>query len=59
MRSGSLTSDLEEVEEVGCGSVDSNEIFVGLGRGVRKVNYGEVIWALGERIRKKTWWKIG
>lgn len=46
--------DLEEVEEVGCRSVDGDEVLVGAGDGGGEGSYGEVVGALGglEGVRR-------
>lgn len=44
-----FAADLEEVEEVGCGGVDGDYVFVGFGGWVGEVGYSEVVWALWMR----------
>lgn len=41
-----FTTDLEEVEEVCCGCVDGDEVFVGLWGWVGEVGYFELVRAL-------------
>ena len=41
-----FAADLEEVEEVGCGGVDGDEVFGRRGCGVGDGGYFEVLWAL-------------
>jgi hypothetical protein len=38
-----LAANLEEIEEVGCGSVNGDKIFVGLRRGCWEVDYFEFL----------------
>ena len=42
-----FATDLEEVEEVGCGGVDGDEVFVGLWGWAGEGGYFEVVGALG------------
>ena len=41
-----FASDLEEVEEIGCGCVDGNEILIGRGCGIGEGRDGKVFGAL-------------
>lgn len=45
-----FAADLEEVEEVGCGCVDGDEVFVRFGGGRREVEDFEVFRALGTLV---------
>lgn len=42
-----FAADLEQVEEVGCGGVDGDEVFVWGGGRVGDGGYGQVVGALG------------
>ena len=55
-----FAADLEEVEEVGCGCVDGDEVFVWRGRGCGEGGDGEVGWALGEGVSLEVlFWEMG
>lgn len=43
--------DLEQVEEVGCGGVDGDQVLGGVGSGTGEGVYGEVLWALFGSVR--------
>ena len=55
-----FAADLEEVEEVGCGCVDGDEVFVWRGRGCGEGGDGEVGGALGEGVSLEVlFWEMG
>ena len=45
-----FTADLEEVEEIGCGCMDGDEVLICRGCGVGERTDNEVLWALWEWI---------
>ncbi len=42
-----FTADLEEIEEVGCGGVDGDEVLIWRGFGGGQSGDSEFLWALG------------
>ena len=42
-----FAADLEEVEEIGCGGVDGDEVLVFEGGWIGEGGYGEILWSLG------------
>lgn len=49
-----FAADLEEVEEVGCGGVDGDQVLGGIRSGSGEGVYGEILWALLDSLAGTT-----